>query len=68
VFRFVRRHSSLYNATTNIVGDISWNFGKFLVGQDGQVIDYYVPNADLPAITTRIEQLLGITPNATLTE
>ena len=66
VFRYVRRNSKLYDAATNTVGEISWNFGKFLVGEDGKVIDYYLPNANLPEITTRIEQLLGI-KNATAT-
>jgi glutathione peroxidase len=35
VFRFVRRHSSLYDPKTNEVGEISWNFGKFLVDING---------------------------------
>ena len=51
VFRFLRRHSSLYNNSTGQVGDISWNFGKFLVDINGQVISYHAPNANLPAIT-----------------
>jgi glutathione peroxidase len=63
VFRFVRRHSSLYNNQTGVVGDISWNFGKFLVGQDGQVISYHLPNADLAAITVEIEGILGVKKN-----
>ncbi len=60
VFRFLRRNSTLYNSTTGEVGEISWNFGKFLVDPNGHVISYHLPNANLTAITVEIENILGV--------
>lgn len=38
---------------------IKWNFGKFLVGRDGQVIDRYAPNTAPDALRADIEAALG---------
>jgi glutathione peroxidase len=38
---------------------IKWNFTKFLVGRDGQVVRRYAPRTKPEAITGDIEQLLG---------
>ena len=42
-------------------GDIGWNFEKFLVGKDGQVIARFSPKVapDDPALTSAIEKALG---------
>ena len=42
-------------------GDIQWNFEKFLVGADGQVVARFAPTVvpDEPAITAAIEAALG---------
>ena len=42
-------------------GDIRWNFEKFLVGGDGQVIERFAPTVvpDDPAIISAIESALG---------
>ena len=42
-------------------GDIQWNFTKFLVGPDGQIIDRFEPavTPDSPEVTSAIEKALG---------
>jgi glutathione peroxidase len=46
---------------TEPAGPISWNFEKFLVGRDGQVIGRFGPRTtpDDPALVAAIEQALG---------
>jgi glutathione peroxidase len=43
VFHFLKYNSPLYNEKKDVSGPISWNFGKFLVDKEGQVIKYYSP-------------------------
>lgn len=38
---------------------IKWNFSKFLVGRDGQVIDRYAPTTEPDALAADIERALG---------
>lgn len=45
-------------------GRISWNFTKFLVGADGQVLRRYAPAVPPLRIARRIEQELGIATDA----
>lgn len=42
-------------------GDIPWNFTKFLIGPDGQVIARYSPNTkpDAPELVAALEKSLG---------
>ena len=42
-------------------GDIKWNFGKFLVGKNGEILQRFEPNVEPldPAITSAIESALG---------
>lgn len=40
-------------------GRIKWNFTKFLVGRDGQVIDRYAPTTKPEKLTGDIEAALG---------
>ena len=42
-------------------GDIQWNFEKFLVGRDGQVLARFAPTVapDAPEITAAVESALG---------
>ena len=45
VYQFLRFHSDLNNAIKEQVGEIPWNFAKFIVSGDGRfVLDYYKPN------------------------
>lgn len=46
VFQFLRYNSTLYDEAKNIIAPIPWNFGKFLVDQDGGVVDFYSSAAD----------------------
>jgi glutathione peroxidase len=41
--------------------DISWNFGKFLIGRDGEVIERFDPKTapDDAALKAAIEKALG---------
>ncbi|MEZ0577591.1 glutathione peroxidase [Nocardioides sp. MH1] len=43
-------------------GKIKWNFTKFLVGRDGQVLDRYAPTKTPEKIGPDIEQALGSAP------
>jgi glutathione peroxidase len=47
-------------ANPNTGGDIQWNFTKFLVGPDGQIIARFEPKVtpDSPEVTGAIEQAL----------
>ena len=40
-------------------GAIKWNFTKFLVGRDGQVVDRFGPTTEPAAIADSIEKALG---------
>lgn len=40
-------------------GRIKWNFTKFLIGRDGQVVDRYGPTTEPGAIKDDIEKALG---------
>lgn len=49
--------------------DIKWNFGKFLVGREGQVLSRYAPTANPESIAGDIEKALNaqkgvVTPTA----
>jgi glutathione peroxidase len=47
-------------------GPIEWNFGKFLVGPDGQVVARFAPNKDpmSPEVTQAVEAQLARVPAA----
>ena len=40
------------------IGAIKWNFTKFLVDRNGQVVERYAPNAEPASIASDIEKLL----------
>jgi glutathione peroxidase len=40
-------------------GRVNWNFTKFLIGRDGQVISRYSPTTEPEAIRSDIEAALG---------
>jgi glutathione peroxidase len=51
----------LYQFLTQTGGDIQWNFTKFLVGKDGQVIARFEPKVapDAPEVNAAIEKALA---------
>jgi len=53
--------SPLYQFLVGQGSDIQWNFGKFLVGRDGQVVARFEPQTppDDPALKQAIETALG---------
>lgn len=44
LYKFLRQNSSLYNAKDGSVKEIPWNFGKFLVSPQGQVVEFFPPD------------------------
>ena len=38
---------------------IKWNFTKFLVGRDGNVISRFEPTADMADVRKAVEEILG---------
>jgi len=53
--------SPLYQFLVGDGPDIGWNFGKFLVGRDGQVVARFEPQTapDDPSLKAAIEKALG---------
>ena len=43
VYQFLRRHSSLWNCSKKQAEVIPWNFAKFIVNAEGQVVSYHSP-------------------------
>mmetsp|Transcript_28948 Transcript_28948/g.33052 ORF Transcript_28948/g.33052 Transcript_28948/m.33052 type:complete len:111 (+) Transcript_28948:271-603(+) len=46
VFKFCRTNSPLYDENKNKCKSIPWNFTKFLIDRDGQVVAFYSPKED----------------------
>jgi glutathione peroxidase len=40
-------------------GDITWNFEKFLIGRDGQVVERFGPATTPEEIAPKVAELLG---------
>ncbi|PSN20089.1 glutathione peroxidase [filamentous cyanobacterium CCP5] len=53
--------SALYQALVGDGPDIAWNFGKFVVGRDGEVVARFEPQTppDDPELKAAIEKALG---------
>lgn len=43
VFGYLRNHSELYDPTTQTAKVIPWNFAKFIVNRNGEVIKFAPP-------------------------
>jgi glutathione peroxidase len=57
LYAYLRSNSSLHDAKKG-TGVIGWNFGKFLVNGEGQVVEYYPPTTEPIAILADIKKLL----------
>ena len=42
----MRKRLEGYGIATGEPGEIVWNFEKFLIGRDGQIIDRFAPDVD----------------------
>ena len=60
VFKFCRRHSPLYDPATETMKNIPWNFAKFLIDENGQVVEYYNPKQNPEVCVPKIEELLEL--------
>ena len=59
LYKFLRRHSELYDPKSDTCKEIEWNFVKFIVDQDGKVIAFK-PATDKPeSFRPLIEKLLA---------
>ena len=59
IFAYCRRRSSLYNAKKQVSGVIPWNFGKFLLNEQGKVVKYWGPLEEPNLMREDIEKLLS---------
>jgi glutathione peroxidase len=57
-------YAALTGPESKFPGDVKWNFGKFLIGRNGEVIARFEPKMkpDNPAIVTAIETALKAVP------
>ena len=60
IFKFCRRHSELYDEKTDTIKNIPWNFAKFLINEEGQVVEYYSPKKNPEVLVPKIEEMLGL--------
>ena len=59
VYRFLRSNAKELNKGNGEVGEIAWNFGKFLVDKDGQVIKYWDPTVEPKDLLPEVEKFLN---------
>jgi glutathione peroxidase len=60
--------SFLKNEQKGFFHDIKWNFAKFLVDRDGQVIERYLPTTSPDSIEGDIIKALGVPAKCSKTE
>ena len=58
VYKFLRKHSPLWDEETQTMRKIPWNFTKFLVDHNGQVVAYFPPRQLPNECVPRIEEIL----------
>ena len=58
VYKFLRTHSELKDEKTGNVQEIPWNFSKFLLDRNGNVVGFYPPTIRPLELTNEIKQLL----------
>ena len=59
LYKFLRTNSTLAQAEGEGVGAITWNFEKFLVNADGEVLANFHPKVQPNDIVKDIEPLLA---------
>ncbi len=57
----MRKRLEGYGIATGAPGEIVWNFEKFLVGRDGQIIDRFAPDVDAadPRLVRAVDKALS---------
>ena len=58
IYQYLRNNSTLYNKDKKTAADISWNFAKFLVNGEGQVVKYADPRTNPFAMKADIMSML----------
>ena len=58
VYNYLRQNSELYDASKKESKEIPWNFAKFIVDSNGNVISYHGPKTDPETLIPEIEQIL----------
>ena len=58
MYLYLRARSSLMDKHEAKIGDIPWNFGKFLVDSHGKVVDWYLPAVQPEDVLPDIRRLL----------
>jgi glutathione peroxidase-family protein len=58
VYQWLKRNSLLFNPKDNTTKDISWNFGKFLINGNGNVVDYFHPDKGVQEMLPTVLELL----------
>ena len=59
LYRYLKSNTPELNTTSGLK-NIPWNFGKFLVGIDGKVIDFYQPKVKPQELEKLIREKLGV--------
>ena len=57
VYKYLRCNSVLFDQNTNQAGEIPWNWCKFLVDSNGNVVKYYGPRTDPVAMIKDFENI-----------
>ena len=58
LYAYLRANSSLHDAKSGKTKEVGWNFGKFLVNGEGQVVEYYPPTREPDSLLEDIRKLL----------
>ena len=58
VWNYLRINSELYDKKKKKAKEIPWNFAKFLISADGQIIKYYSPRTNPIGVVKDIERYL----------
>jgi glutathione peroxidase len=58
VFKYLRTHSELHDPATGLTKEIPWNFAKFLLDKEGNVIKFFHPTVEPKNFETDVQKLL----------
>ena len=60
VYAFLRTHSALHKPKKGKSLQVPWNFAKFIVDANGQVVSYYPPSSKVGELEADVRRLLGL--------